>query len=143
MTHSGYAAYQEAQAYDVDQAKLILMMFSGSKKFLNKAVEVADTDSKTMEKNVSKAKKVILELISSLNIDNSGEMGEILLKAYKGLFIKLNVAYVEYDVTKIIEVRDSLEELGESWKKIFQSPEYQEFKLSRERQFKKLQISRR
>ena len=143
MTHSGLAAYQEAQAYEVDQAKMILMMFSGSIKFLNKAVEVADTDSKTMEKNVSKAKKVILELISSLNIDNSGEMGEILLKAYKGLFIKLNVAYVEYDVTKIIEVKNSLAELEESWKKIFQSPEYQKFKLSRERQLKKLQISRR
>lgn len=143
MTHSGYAAYQEAHAYDVDQAKLILMMFSGSINFLNRAVEAADKDNDTMQKNVSKAKKVILELISSLNIDSSGEMGETLLKAYKGLFIKLNVAYVENDVTKIIEVRDSLAELDGSWKKVFQSPEYQEFKLSRERQLKKLQISRR
>ena len=143
MTNSGYAAYQEAQAYEVDQAKLILMMFSGSIKFLNKAIEAADTDSDKMQKNVSKAKKVIIELISSLNIDNSGEMGEILLKAYKGLFIKLNVAYVESDVTKIIEVRDSLAELEESWDKIFQSPEYQKFKKSSKRKLKKQHISRR
>jgi len=143
MTHSGYAVYQEAQAHEVDQAKLILMMFSGSIKFLNNAIEAADTDSETMKKNVSKAKKVILELISSLNIDDSGEMGEILLKTYKGLFIKLNVAYVENDVAKITEVRDSLTELEDSWKKIFQSPEYQKFKKSRERQLKKLHISRK
>lgn len=143
MTHSGYTAYQEAQAYEVDQAKLILMMFSGSIKFLNNAIEAGDKNSNTMEKNVSKAKKVILELISSLNIDSSGEMGEILLKAYKGLFLKLNVAYVESDVTKLIEVRDSLAELEGSWKKVFQSPEYQKFKKSRERQLKKQHITRR
>ena len=143
MTHSGYAAYQEAQAYEVDQAKLILMMFSGSIKLLNKAIEASYTDSNTMEKNVSKVKKVILELISSLNIDDSGEMGEILLKAYKGLFIKLNVAYVENDVAKITEVRDSLMELEGSWKKIFQSPEYQKYKISRERHLHKQHISRR
>ena len=137
MVNSGYTAYQEAQAHEVDQAKLIIMMFSGAINFLNKAIETAETDIKEMEKFVSKAKKVILELISSLNVENSGEMGEILMRAYRGLFIKLNVAYIENDVNKITEVRDSLAELEDSWEKVFQSPEYQKFKKSRERQIKK------
>lgn len=131
MTNNGYAAYKEAQANEVDQAKLILMMFSGSINFLDKATQAAESDLKEMEKYVSKAKRVILELISSLNIDDSGEMGEILLRTYRSLFIKLNVAYVENDVAKIGEVRDSLKELEEAWRKVFLSPEYQNFKNNR------------
>ena len=80
MTHNGYAAYKEAQAQEVDQAKLILMMFSGSINYLDKAIEAAEFDLKEMERLVSKAKKVILELIASLNIEDSGEIGEMLLK---------------------------------------------------------------
>lgn len=141
--NSGYAAYQEVQAQEVDQAKLILMMFSGSVNFLNKAIEYADTDRKEMERYLSKTKNIILELIASLNLEDSGEIGELLLKTYRGLFTKLNVAYIEEDVIKITEVRDSLIMLDDSWKKVFQSPEYNQFKNSREQFVKNQQNLRR
>ena len=66
-----------------------------------------------------------------MNIEDSGEIGEMLLKTYRSLFIKLNVAYIENNIEKISEVRDSLKGLEESWQKVFRSPEYQEFKKNR------------
>lgn len=128
----GYLAYQEAQAHELDQAKLILMMFAGAIRFLDKALEVQKTDTMEMGRFISKAKNVILELISSLDIESGGEMGAILLRAYRGLFIKLNAAHMENDPRKISEVRNSLAELEESWKLVFAGWEYQAFKKNPE-----------
>jgi len=131
MADHGFSAYQEARAHELDQAKLILMMFAGSINFLNKALEAAHNNQHGMGKFVTKTKNIILELITSLNMEESGEMGEILLRAYRGLYLKLNAAYFQNDLVKIAEVRDSLMELEESWKIVFQSDEYQDFKRDR------------
>ena len=127
----GYLAYQEARANELEQSELILMMFSGGIHFLDRALELAETDKIEMSKYVSKAKNVLLEIMSSLNIEESGEMGEILFKAYRGLFIKLNSAHIVDDTLKIKEVRDSLTELEDTWKQIFKSEEYTKFKMNR------------
>jgi flagellar secretion chaperone FliS len=140
MAHNGYIVYKNAQAEQLDQARLILMMFAGSINYLNKAIIVAQSDLKEMTKLVSKTKNVLLELIASLNLEQSGDMGEILLRTYRGLFIKLNVAYIENDIDQIKEVRDSLVELEDAWKKVFQSPEYQDFKRDRNQFYNKQQL---
>ena len=131
MAHNGYKVYQNAQADYLDQARLILMMFAGSINFLNKAINVANRNQKEMANLISKTKNILLELIASLNLEQSGEMGEILLKTYRSLFIKLNVAYIDNDIDQIKEVRDSLIELEDAWKKVFGSQEYQDFKRDR------------
>ena len=143
MANYGYSVYQEAQADQLDQAQLILMMFAGSINYLNKAIETVEGDRIERCNLVSKTKNVILELISSLDIENSGEMGEILLRTYRRLFIKLNVANIENDIEKIVEVRNSLQELEDSWRKVFQSEEYSDFKRDRERFIKKQRVIKR
>ena len=131
MYGEGYLAYKEAHANELEQSQLILMMFSGGIYFLNKALKLAEIDKVEMSKYISKAKNILLEIMSSLNIEDSGEMGKILFKAYRGLFIKLNSAYIVNDTQKIKEVRDSLAELEDAWKQIFKSEEYSKFKMNR------------
>ncbi len=131
-TRRGYEAYQEAHAHELDQAKLILMMFAGAVKFLSKAIDSAESDSLETDRYISKTKKIILELISSLDIENSGEMGAILLRAYRGLFLKLTAAQIQCDMRAVGEVRASLVELEDSWKKVFSGPEYRLFLESRD-----------
>ena len=143
MANYGYSVYQKAQADQLDQGQLILMMFAGSINYLNKAIEIVEGDRTEMCKLVSKTKNVILELISSLNIENSGEMGEILLRTYRKLFIKLNIANIENDIEKIVEVRNSLLELEDSWRKVFKSEEYFDFKKDRERFTRKQRSTKR
>ena len=128
MNKQGYGVYQEAQAQELDQAKLILMMYTGAITFLNKALEVSKTNKIEMGKYMSQSKNFILELMASLNVEKGGEMGNILLRTYRMLFSKLNAAHMRDDIEKIAEVRDSLEELKETWIQVFSSREYQEFK---------------
>lgn len=131
MVSSGIAAYQEAQAQELDQAKLILMMYAGAVRFLDKAMALSNTDRRESGAYISRTKDIILELIASLNLDEGGEIGEILLHTYRGLFTKLNIAYIDEDYGKVDEVRQSLADLEDAWKQVFNSPEYQEFKRSR------------
>jgi len=128
-----YGAYQQAQAQEYDQAQLILMMYRGGINFLNKALEAGKTDKVLMGHYVSKAKKVLLELMLSLNIEEGGQMGEVLLNMYQRLFKKLNTADMSDDRSHIAEVRDSLEELEDVWRQIFSSDEYRKFKENRDK----------
>ena len=128
----GYEAYQEAHAHELDQAKLILMMFAGAVRFLSKVIESAESDPGETDRYISKTKKILLELISSLDIENSGEMGDILLRAYRGLFLKLTAAQIQHDMRAIGEVRTSLIELEDSWKQVFSGLEYQMFVENRD-----------
>ena len=127
----GYITYQKARADELEQSELILMMFSGAIHFLDRALELPESDKIEMSKYVSKAKNVLLEIMSSLNMEDSEEMGKILFKAYRGLFIKLNAAHIVDDTKKIKEVRDSLAELEDAWKQIFKSEEYTNFKMKK------------
>lgn len=127
-----HLAYQEVQAQELDQAKLILMMFAGAVRFLDKAIDLHHQDRMESGKYISRTKNIILELMASLNVDHSGEMGTILLRAYRGLFAKLNTAHMQDDMEKTAEVRASLAELEESWRQVFSSPEYRRFKQDRE-----------
>ncbi len=129
----GYGVYKEAQAREFDQAKLILMMYAGAVNFLDKSIEAAKTDKVKMGIFVSKAKDVILELMASLNIDEGGEMGDMLLKTYRVLFVQLNIAHMQDNTEKIKEIRDSLSEIENTWKQVFSSNEYRELKKNRER----------
>ena len=132
MYNHGYNVYKTAQANELDQAQLILMMYRGAVNFLDKALEAGINDKIQMSQYISKAKQVIIELMLSLNLDDSGKMGEMLLDMYQRLYKKLNVAHMRDDRVKIAEVRDSLEELEETWRRVFQSAEYKKFKEDRE-----------
>ncbi len=135
MYSQAYGAYRDAHANELDQAHLILMMYRGAVNFLDKAIEAGKTDKVVMSHYVSKAKSVVLELMMSLNLEDGGTMGETLLDMYQRLFKKLNVAHMRDDRSRIIEVRNSLSELEETWRRVFASDEYKSFKENPE-QFK-------
>jgi len=130
MSRQAYGAYQNAHANELDQAHLILMMYRGAVNFLDKAIEGGKTDKVVMSHYVSKAKSVIIELMMSLNVEDGGTMGETLLDMYQKLFKKLNVAHMRDDSRGVTEVRNSLEELEETWKRVFASDEYKRFKAN-------------
>ena len=69
MNKQGYGVYQEAQAQELDQAKLILMMYTGAITYLNKALEVSKTNKIEMGEYMSLSKNFILELMASLNVE--------------------------------------------------------------------------
>ncbi|MFC1512363.1 flagellar export chaperone FliS, partial [Candidatus Latescibacterota bacterium] len=104
----GYSAYQEARVNEYDQSELILMMFSGIVNFLDKAIAVSETDKRQMGNYLSKAKNVLLEIMSSLNLEEGGEIGKLLLNTYSRQYHTLHAAHMNDDTEKVMLVRNSL-----------------------------------
>jgi len=132
MNSRGLGVYKEAHAQELDQARLILMMYSGAVRFLDKAIAVGNDDAVVMNDQISRAKRVILELMASIDVEHGGEMSVTLLTMYRRLFAKLNEAHIRDDLVSVGEVRDSLIELESAWREVFKSPEYHEFKQNPE-----------
>ena len=122
----GYSAYREARVNEYDQSELILMMYSGAVEFLDKALAAAKSDPAAMSSYLSKAKNVILELMSSLNLEDSGEVGKLLLNTYSHQFHTLHVA----------QMTDNIEKVSMAWKDVFESEEYLTFKQKTRRDSK-------
>lgn len=131
MKKKGLQTYQDFQAAELDQGKLIMMMFGGAVSFLDRALKCCPEDPGEADRLIARAKKVIIELIASLNIEASGDMGELLLKTYRDIFRRLNYACLADDMDEVRRVRDALAGLGDSWGKVFSSEEYLRFKKTR------------
>ena len=129
----GYSAYREAQENEYEQSELILMMYRGAVNFLEKALAVAEHDPSAMTAFLSKAKKVLLELMASLNLEEGGEVGRLLMDTYTRQFHTLHVAQMTDNTEKVALVRDSLIELEDAWKEVFKSDEYLAFKQKSKR----------
>jgi flagellar protein FliS len=124
----GYSAYREARINEYEQSELILMMYTGAVDFLNKAIASAKNDPDATRSFISKAKNVILELMSSLNLEDGGEVGQLLLNTYTRQFHALHMAQMTGKLEKVSAVRDSLIEIEDAWKDVFNSDDYLDFK---------------
>ena len=133
MPTAGISIYQEAQARELDQGTLILMMYSGAIRFCDRALEAGLEDVATMDMYISRAKNVVLELMSSLDFEKGGEMAELLMRMYRGMFVSLQAAYINDDTAQVAEVRNALAELEESWRQVFAGDEYRAYHRSMER----------
>ena len=63
-----YKQYKETQINTANQGKLIVMLYDGAIKFINKALEhMAKKEIESTHNNIVKAQDIITELLTSLN----------------------------------------------------------------------------
>lgn len=98
---------------------LVIMLYDGAIEYLQKAIyyiNIGNTQSKI--EYLSRARAIIEELLSSLDIDIGGELGENLQSLYLYMLIELTKANAKNDITKIEEVEKILVELRTAWRAI-------------------------
>lgn len=107
--------YKEMQIRTVSQEKLILMLYDGSVKFLNTALEgLKDKRFDVVNDNLVRVQRIFTELMVSLNMD-VGEIAEHLFSLYQFMYDKLVDANVNKISKPIEEVIDMLISLREVW----------------------------
>lgn len=112
-------AYRNNQILTAPQNKLIVMLYDGIVKNLNlakKALEVKDNTK--VNDNLIKAQEIILELMTTLNFEQGGEVAKNLYQMYDYLYFRLIQANTEKDLEKIEEVQKFVEELRKAWMEI-------------------------
>lgn len=117
MVTNPYAnTYKTQQIQTASKEQILVMLYEGAIRFLNLAK--AGHEEGNIEKfhnNLMKTQRIIMEFMSTLDVDMGGEMAKNLFKLYEYLHYRLIQANLKKDVTMIDEVLVHLRELKSTW----------------------------
>ncbi|HHW07808.1 MAG TPA: flagellar export chaperone FliS [Clostridia bacterium] len=110
-----YQAYQQNQVMTAPPEKLVAMLYEGAVRFLTQAAQACEARNiPEAHQNLIKAQNIIAELMSNVNRD-VGEVGENLFLLYDFMYRRLVEANVKKDVKIILEVKELVESLRDTW----------------------------
>lgn len=114
-----YQAYQNTSVKTSSQKQLIVMLYEGMNKFMNRAIRaIQDGEIETAHSNLNKTGKILLELLGTLREDRGGEVAANLKKIYVYCYEQVVIANLKKDVELIRAIQKVLNNLGEGWKQI-------------------------
>ena len=121
------SSYQETKVKTASQGQLIIMLYDGAIKSLDRAMELLalNVDGKripgnieTISKSILKTQEIITELIVSLDFEQGGEIAKSLFSLYTWFNKELLEANMAQDMSRIKPVRNQLYELRSAWAEI-------------------------
>ena len=108
-------AYRKASVNTLDQNKLIVMLYDGAIKHAGFAVEhIKKNEIEKAHNELVKAKNIVSELMSSLNMEKGGEVAKNLKSLYAFMFSQLIEANMNKESKPIVTVIGLLKELREA-----------------------------
>ena len=116
-----YQAYQTAQVKTSNQKQLIIMLYDGMDKYLNRAVKsIKEGDIESAHSYMHRTGQILLELLSTLREDKGGEIAGNLKRLYVFCYEQVVIANLKKDVRMIREIQTVLANLKDAWKQIGQ-----------------------
>lgn len=114
-----YQAYQNAQVNTSNQKQLIIMLYDGMDKFLNRAIKsIREGDIESAHNYLHRTGQVLLELLSTLREDKGGEIATNLKRIYVYCYEQVVIANLKKDPAKIREIQQVLSNIRLAWKQI-------------------------
>ena len=104
--------YEETGVTTQNSGKLVVMMYEGAIKFLKQALAaIENEDFEGKSRSINKAKDIIFELNTVLDMEAGGEISQNLRKLYNFMWNRLGQANLKCDSNEISETISLLEEL--------------------------------
>lgn len=114
MNAQAYDQYKKTSIESVGPGKLLLMLFEGAIRNIDSAKKaILDKDINLAHNQIIKTQNIILELISSLNMEY--EISNQLFYLYEFMFYQLTLANAGKDIKILDEVRALLSEFHGVW----------------------------
>lgn len=114
-----YQAYQNTQVQTSNQKQLIVMLFDGMSRFLNRSVQaIEEGDVEVAHSSLHRTGQILLELLSTLREDKGGEVAVNLKKLYVYCYERVVIANLKKDLTMVREIKGIIDELAEGWRQI-------------------------
>ncbi len=109
-----YEKYREQQVNTATPDKLLIMLYDGAIRFCNQArIAIGSKNLEQAHVNLTKAQNIIIELMTTLNMDY--EISQNLYSLYDYLYNRLVEANMKKDTAIIDEVIDFLTDLRKTW----------------------------
>lgn len=116
------SAYRKAEVNSSDRVKVISLLFDGAINFIKvarKRMELGDIAGKGLY--IGKASSVVGELLSSLNMEEGGEIAKNLSRLYDFVMDRLINANMKNDEKALDEAEKVLDVLRSAWKDLGKS----------------------
>lgn len=111
--------YKNNQVMTAPKKKLLIMLFDGAIKNLKLAeLSIASKEIEKTNTYLTKTQNIIAELMSTLNFEVGGDIAKNLYQLYEYLYNRLIRANIDKDVEAVIEVKNFMEELRDTWEQI-------------------------
>ena len=125
MLRNPLQSYKTISLETAPPGRLILMLFDGAIKFLEKAMLGFDIEdplemNETVHNNITRAQDIINELNSTLNMDQGGEIAVVLRDLYVYMENKLFESNIRKEIEGVQEVIDRLSTLQEGWSEMLE-----------------------
>jgi flagellar secretion chaperone FliS len=108
--------YRKNAVNGASPLQLIIMLYDGSLRFLEggkRAMESGDREKQN--ENLQRAQKIVMELMSCLDMEQGGEISKNLLGIYSYVLNELVMANLRDEVEPIERCMKILRDLRESW----------------------------
>ncbi len=97
--------YQTSNITTATPEKLMILLFDGALQFLQKAkIAIAENNIKDRSENIEGARKIIRELMRTIDLENGNNVAKQLFRLYNKMAMNLIKANVQRDSSKIDEV---------------------------------------
>ena len=101
--------YQTSNITTATPEKLMILLFDGAIQFLQKAkTAIAENNFKERSTNIDGARKIIRELMRTIDLENGNDVSKQLFKLYNRMAMNLIKANVQRNSAKIDEVIEDL-----------------------------------
>ena len=101
--------YQTSNITTATPEKLMILLFDGAIQFLMKAKKaIEESNYKERSENIDGARKIIRELMRTIDLENGNDVSKQLFKLYNRMAMNLIKANVQRNVAKVDEVIEDL-----------------------------------
>ena len=113
---SPYTAYASTNVQTADQKTLILMLYDGLTRFLQKAiVKIESKEIEAAHNYLVRSREIVAELLATLRPEKAGDVGENLKRLYVYTFNRIVEANLRKDPEMVREAIKIVTTLREGW----------------------------
>ncbi len=113
------SVYQQNTVNTQSRGRLVVMLYDGAIKFLRQARQCMDAnDIPGRNRYISKARDILFELNTSLDMDKGGQIAQNLRSLYNFIWRYLGDANLKNDPLMLDKVIAMLDDLAGAWRKI-------------------------
>ncbi len=120
---SPYSVYHNTNVQTADQKTLILMLYDGLVRFLQKSiVKIEAREVEAAHNYLVRSREIVAELLATLRPEKAGDVGENLKRLYVYAFNRIVEANLRKDPEMVREVIRIVTTLREGWANIKAAP---------------------
>jgi len=118
-TATAHAAYRSAEIETISQKDLIIRLYQGAEKFLEagrQAMELHQLETAMLQ--CRRAKEIFIELMSTLNFEQGGDLANQLKDLYAFFIVQITEATLRKKPQQIAAIQPIIATLREGWQQV-------------------------